>query len=294
MRLFAITVILLTLPACLLAVVQAPQVSATAFYQYDASQPLAVEEKVLEETPTFTRLHVTYASAHDQRVTANLWLPKDGKPKHPAVIVQHGYGDSKEVDYVQVPASILAGKGFVVIAIDAQYHGERKRPGADQALFNVGSLSMRDAFVQTVIDHRRAVDLLQARPEVDPDKIGYWGASMGAFLGSVTCAVEPRIKTVVLVVGGGGLGRRLGHEPTAVEKDTLAVIEPANWIGLISPRPVLMLNGAEDKVVPRQATEILYAAAQEPKRIVWYEGKGHHDVPIDKIMAESVAAFSAM
>jgi len=269
-----------------------PTVSALAFYDYDQSQPLAVEQQVLEDKEGYTKYHLTYASAHDQQVTAHLWVPK-AEGRHPAVLVQHGYGDSKDVDYVQLPALHLVGKGFVAMAIDAQYHGERARPGRGKELFNTGSLTMRDAFVQTVVDLRRAVDLLSARPEVDTGRIGYWGASMGAFLGSVTAAVEPRLKSVVLVVGGGGLGRLLKGKPTPKQERTLTVVEPTKWVGLISPRPLLMLNGTKDVLIPRAATELLYQAAGEPKRIVWYES-GHHDVPMADVLRESVQHLGRM
>ncbi len=274
------------------AAVQPPTVSALAFYDYDRSLPLDIEQKQVEDTPAFTKYHLWYTSAHDQRVSAELWVPKTPGP-HPAVIVQHGYGDSKDVDYVQGPAGILAGQGFVAIAIDAQYHGERARKGMEQALFNPASVAMRDAFVQTVIDQRRAVDVLFTRPEVDPKRIGYWGASMGGFLGAVFCGVEPRIKSVVLVVTGGGLAKRLGTKMSALATRAATVIEPANWVGMIAPRPLLMLNGTKDTSIPRPATELLYAAAREPKRIIWYES-GHHDIPIEPVMKESLAHLGRM
>ena len=276
----------------LAAAAKGSTVPAAAFYEYDRAQPLQVEQKLLEEAPAFTKYHLTYAGAHDQQVTADLWVPKTAG-KHPAVLVQHGYGDSKDVDYVQLPAALLAGQGFVAMAIDAQYHGERARPGRTQELFNVGSLSMRDAFVQTVIDQRRAVDLLAGRPEVDPERIGYWGASMGAFLGSVLGGVEPRIKSVVLVVGGGGFRQRLGDKITPEQETTIAIVEPANWVGLISPRPLLMLNGRKDVLVRPEMTKVLFAAAREPKRLVWYDS-GHHDIPVDQVMKESIAHLGRM
>ncbi|UCH34402.1 MAG: acetylxylan esterase [Armatimonadota bacterium] len=261
----------------------APQISALAFYQYDASIPIDVEQSELKRTDDFVQYHLWYTSAHDQRVSALLTVPtKVEKP--PVVFVQHGYGDSKEVDYVQWPTVFLVQQGYAVISIDAQYHGERKKDNRQQALFNSRSPAMRDAFVQTVIDMRRAVDFLAASDDVDADRLGYLGMSMGAMLGAVFCGVEERVDASCLVVGGGGLARFAGANLDAQGETNLKIIDPVHYAGMISPRPLLMINGRKDTLVPPAAGEALFEAARDPKRIEWYDG-GHYDPPLDKVQA---------
>jgi len=55
--------------------------------------------------------------------------------------------------------------------------------------------------VQTVIDLRRAVDVVLSRPGVDPKRIGFVGHSFGATWGGVLAGVEKRIKAYVLMAG---------------------------------------------------------------------------------------------
>lgn len=266
-----------------------PQVPALAFYRYDGGAPLAAEQSVLEENDVYTRYHLRYRSVSGQMVTAILQVPKKGGP-FPAVIVQHGYGDSKTVDYVDIPSRLLAGSGYVTLAIDAANHGERAVEGAPQDLFNLGSVESRRGFVQTVIDLRRGVDYLQSLPEVDGGRVGYLGFSMGAIVGAVFCGVEQRVKCAALVVGGGNLRPLVkGGDPEVVAENEV-IVEPCNYVGMIAPRPLLMINGKRDDRVPAAAAEALYNAAGEPKRIVWYEA-GHYDLPVAEVLGELAGFF---
>ena len=61
-----------------------------------------------------------------------------------------------------------------------------------------------------------------------------------------------------------------------------AFIDPVNFAGHISPRPVLMVNGTEDMIIPKACAEALHQAAGEPKKIIWYDG-GHLGVPPDVV-----------
>jgi dienelactone hydrolase len=272
------------------AVVQVP---VTAFYGYDGL-PLNVQEKKAADVDASVAYHLAYDSAHDQRVTALLTIPK-GQGPFPVIIAQHGLGGSKEVDYVAAVRDVLVGQKYAVMSIDAQYHGERMRPGQERFMQVPAPYTIRDAFVQTVIDLRRAVDLLQSRPEIDATRIGYWGASMGAIQGAIFCGVDSRVKAACLVVGGGGLqasmSRRLGVTLGEDIRQAVAVIEPNNYVGMIAPRPLLMLNGKKDTTISPEAAQSLFDAAGEPKRIIWYDA-GHTDLPPDQVMGESLRFFS--
>lgn len=59
----------------------------------------------------------------------------------------------------------------------------------------------RDIFIQTVVDLRRGIDLLLARPDVDPKRLACVGHSYGAQWGSILSAVDKRMKTSVLMAG---------------------------------------------------------------------------------------------
>jgi fermentation-respiration switch protein FrsA (DUF1100 family) len=50
-------------------------------------------------------------------------------------------------------------------------------------------------------------------------------------------------------------------------------LEPTRYAAAIAPRPLLMINGAGDSLVPRVHAEALYAAAREPKELIWVQGE---------------------
>lgn len=56
----------------------------------------------------------------------------------------------------------------------------------------------RQAEIHAVVDLRRGIDLLLARPDVDPRRLAYVGHSYGAQWGAILSAVDKRIKTAVL------------------------------------------------------------------------------------------------
>ena len=58
-----------------------------------------------------------------------------------------------------------------------------------------------DSYIQMVMDLRRAVDVLISPKDVDTDRIGYVGHSLGATWGAPLAAAEKRIKVFVLMGG---------------------------------------------------------------------------------------------
>jgi fermentation-respiration switch protein FrsA (DUF1100 family) len=103
---------------------------------------------------------------------------------------------------------------------------------------------------------------------------------------------------VALVYGGADLATlldaNLGLEPRAwralwarLGAWWLAPVEPARYAGRIAPRPVVLVNGLGDPLIPRSSVEALYAAAREPRRLVWLP-TGHLD-PGDRELLRTLA-----
>jgi len=264
------------------------------YYDYDRGLPLEAVIDTVYRRPDKVRLHVQYTSVHDCRVSALWTLPRKGTGPLPAIIVQHGLGDRKEVDYVEVADSAFPEAGFAVFRIDFQYHGERKREGRS-VRFDAGlPFTSRDAWAQTVFDLRRAVDFLDSRPEIDPLRTGYLGISLGGIIGAVFCAVEPRVEAPILALAGGGL--RFVLRGKAFEDSVrrlFAPIEPLNFVQWISPRPVLFVLATKDEIIPQASSLLLYHEARKPKRIWWYEGH-HRTVPVWTIMHDCVVWYRAV
>ena len=253
-----------------------------AYYAYDPSIALNTELKDLpDKQPSKaalrTRYHLAYDSAHDQRVTAIVTIPAKYAAPHPAVILVAGSGGHKDTDYIRTTSDLMSGMGYATMSIDSQYHGERSRPGHTGDFHFIDSAANRDAWVQTVIDLRRAVDYLASREDIDKAKIAYMGFSQGGMVGATFLGVEPRICAAVLAVPGGGMvdwAKRTNRFPPEKSRDVevnASIIDPIHFIGRFAPRPLLVCSAKNDELIPQFATEALYDAAKEPKQIKWYE-----------------------
>ena len=249
------------------------------FYKYDRALPLNATLTPLDSDNYWTRQSLTYDSAHDQKVTAILALPKNYAAPYPAVILVHGSGGHKDTSYIKAMSADLCGKGYATLSIDTQYHGGRARPGRSGEIHMPDSYAMRDAWVQSVIDVRRAVDYLQSRQDMDASKIGYLGFSQGAMLGSVVVGVEERVSAFCLAVPGGGftdIVRHIdqypvlkAHWPIQTTPDIMARIEditnvtdPIHYIGRIGPRALLIIVAKYDEIIPPEASTALIQAAR--------------------------------
>ncbi|SIO64987.1 Acetyl xylan esterase (AXE1) [Singulisphaera sp. GP187] len=160
--------------------------------------------KVLEtiDEPTFVRKKISYACEPGDRVPAWLLIPKAGgaPARRPAMLCLHqttaigkdeptGLGGKPNLHY----AKELAERGYVTIAPDYPNFGEHK---VDPYALGYASASMKGIW-----DHLRAVDLLSSLDEVDPDRIGVIGHSLGGHNSIFVALFDPRIKAVVSSCG---------------------------------------------------------------------------------------------
>lgn len=149
---------------------------------------------------------------------------------------------------------------------------------------------VRRKFIKTIIDVRRSIDWLITQKEIDPERIGITGASMGAFLSSIVAEIDPRIRSSVFILGGGNLARLLSQSrertirsfrKVVMKKEKLREeqffqlvsqklkdIDPLTYAGRLSPETVLMVNTVNDLVVPRECTLEFWTAIGEPE-LIW-------------------------
>ncbi|MFQ5458742.1 MAG: alpha/beta hydrolase, partial [Myxococcota bacterium] len=219
-----------------------------------------------------------------------LTLPKDAGHA-PVCVLLHGVTHHKEAAYVRAATRLLVEQGFASIALDSQYHGDRARDDRSVRFHAYTSYTNRDASVQTALDCMRAVDYVRARDDIDPDRIGFMGFSQGAIVGATFCARDHRVGATVLFVGGGNFLQMYPpapHDEARRRAEAIsATVDPVHHVGLISPRPLLMINAERDDIVPRACTEDLFAAAGEPKRIAWYDA--HHSGLPAEAFREAIA-----
>ena len=134
----------------------------------EAKPPLDV--KIISEVDfqDVVRRKISYQAKKNDRVRAYLFIPKNREGKRPAMVVPH----PTSIKFGKgIPAGVggrprrataleLAERGYVTIAPDYVYMGE---PQTDP--YELGYVS---GAMKGVYNHMRAVDLLQAMPEVDP------------------------------------------------------------------------------------------------------------------------------
>ncbi len=270
-----------------------------AFYAYDSDLPLNVTVKPLDDSEVRTRFRLDYDSAHDQRVAAIVAVPKKGKGPFPAVLLMHGSGGDKDVNYIHGISEALVRRGFITLSIDAQYRGDRMRLGRVNDI-KPDSFTWRDAWVQTVIDLRRAVDYLETRPDVDKSRIGYLGVSMGGILGGILGGVEERVACFALVVPGGGfveLAKNIdkfpvlkAHWPVTMTPAVLKRVEeianvadPIYFVGRILPRPLLIVVAKHDELIPPEASAAFVAAAHADEATQVHRVESGHVPPTQTV-----------
>src|SRR3954470_20423596 len=238
--------------------------STTMPYATAHDKPLDAVLSVVEEKETYTKYRVEFNGIR-ARVPANLYIPRDGKKSHPAVLLQYGSGGNKNTNYIVAIGLKAVEHGFVVITIDIPNKGERKNKLAPR-------LPFEGSFGETLGDYSRAVDYLVSRPEVDQSQLRYVGISWGAITGITYVAHDPRIKVMASLVGGGNfLGWLPPDTVTPEAKAAVEEFDPVYHIKLIAPRPLLLLNVTKDVMIPHFMSESLHNAAGEGAKKVWLE-----------------------
>jgi dienelactone hydrolase len=245
-------------------------------FGYDAKAPLDLRQEGSWKDGTVTLRRITYSSPRGGRVPA-LVIEPAGKGPFAGLIVQHGMPGSG-ADMAGV-GERFAWLGAVVVLIDAPF----ARRSGDPVRFDDRD---RREQIQLIVDLRRAVDLLQARDDVDPDRIGYLGVSYGGAMGGLLAGVERRIAAFVLRVGDGGLVEHFGSRkdsggslpPLSPERrerwlTAMRPIEPLKYVRRATA-PLLFQSGRLDDVVPPADARRYQAAAPESKEVRWYDA-GH-------------------
>ena len=272
---------LLALLLLFIVILAAAKIAGDArFYAgYDPATPLNAHMIGQEERQGYLREKVAFDSMPGEAVPTLVTLPPQSEGRLPCIIFLHGIGQKKE--FLDEITRLFNQTGFAMACFDQYTRGERALPKDAGALAQVKAFRRRAA--ATVNDTRRLIDYLETRPDIDPNRIYLIGASYGAITGSVAAAFDPRIRAVVLVYGGGNLSRLLeapmihneigGWTPVAkvLMWYLISAADPVKHIGGIAPRPVLLQNGRNDRLVAPGAAEALQEACNEPKTITWYD-----------------------
>lgn len=156
-----------------------------------------------------------------------------------------------------------------------------------------------------------AVDFLSALPEVDKSRLFLMGFSGGAAAAVYVAAADARVKALVtcacparFVMVGDKAGResfiQQAREVGTIKDpgfpvsskgwaDNFKKIDPIKFISHVSPRPLLIIHGDSDDVVPVNDARQIFRRAGEPKELVIITGANHrlrlYDRAMDKARA---------
>ena len=265
--------------------------------------PVEPEPVELERTvgSGYVQTRLVYRTALDVDVPAYLLVPDGVDADHPApaILALHGHGGGKD-DLVtpgiyHANAKRFAQRGYVVLAPDAPGFGERaegfrRYGGRDGCNINFLKLALfgRNIMALALWDDQRALDVIQARPEVDAGRIGVAGLSFGGTRAMYLAALDDR-PTVVVVSGYLTTFRAYALDAgnfcgSQFLPGIYAVADVPDIHGCIAPRPLLIQAGRSDRgfaiEASRQAHAHLadiYAAASASDRLARDEFDGGHE-----------------
>ena len=252
----------------------APIPDAATLTAYDPAIPLDLNE----ESPVRTldggiELHdVSWASLGTDRVSAWLVVPAGDGP-FAGLVYLHGSETDRD-DFLDEAVAMAHG-GAASIVMDAPF----ARAGTSRKAFllNFGLAEReRDMTAQTVVDLRRAYDVLLERGDVDPDRLGFVGHSWGASLGVVLAAVDQRPGSLVIITARPSwtgfletetegwvrsAHERVGDEDWQQYLVLMAPLDAMAEIDNVDASRLYLQYGTADDVVPEDVSAQLIDAA---------------------------------
>lgn len=206
------------------------------------------------------------------RVDAFVVTPAGGG-RHPAVVLVHGSGGDRSE--LLKPARALATKGMVAMTITEPSTSHPPKPVSTVPALLAETKASALADVAAV---RRAADVLAARSDVDPHRLGYLGWSAGAKTGALVAARDTRFRALALLSGGAQpVSSFVAAAPEpyrAAVRKTLTEVDPLTALSHARPGTILLEDGKRDRIVPRAALENFVHAAPKGTVVRWYPA-GH-------------------
>ncbi|HUY31364.1 MAG TPA: alpha/beta hydrolase family protein [Pirellulales bacterium] len=242
--------------------------------------------------PTVSRameiFEVTYPSPvetphpNNNTVHAEYFRPTS-EGKHPGVIVLHILGGDFQLS--RLFCRSLAQEGVAALFVKLPYYGPRRQPEVPVRMVSEDPRATVAGMRQAVLDIRRGAAWLAAQEEIDPERLGIFGISLGGITSALAATAEPRFKKICTMLAGGDIGQVAWENPQLARlrrnwtdgggnKDEFLTlwksIDPVTYAANVRGRKILMLNASHDEVIPRACTESLWRAFGEPE-IVWYD-----------------------
>lgn len=206
----------------------------------------------------------------------------------PAVIVLDILDGSNRV--AGLVSDHLAKHGIAALAVRMAYFGERRLPPEEQAALRSRVDLLADSVCQSVTDIGRAAVWLRQRPEIDPDRVGLCGVSLGGIVAALAAGVYGKeFPRSALIMAGGDVAdvfwngtetarAKAGLEAQGYTQERLTreleAVDPCAYASRVPRGTVFMVNGTQDTVVSPANARKLWEALGKPA-IRWYDA-GHY------------------
>jgi pimeloyl-ACP methyl ester carboxylesterase len=207
------------------------------------------------------------------------YVPVKGDEASPALIYVHGLGSNREGLLDQ--AKLFYDHGYSALLLDLRNHGM-----SEGSITTLGYLES--------LDIGGAINFLMEQSEVDQDRIGLVGHSLGGGIVIRAAAQYPEVKATVAESAftsledniEEGVRELLGLPPFPFaplviffgERETgmdIQQMRPIDDLAQISPRAIMFIHGKNDPVVLASNSHNLFEAAQEPKALYIVENAAH-------------------
>ncbi len=205
--------------------------------------------------------------SRDPGITIAGWWVQGSSPSAPAVIVVHGRGRCRRDPEVLLPAGMLHRHGFSVLLIDLRNHGGSTVEPDPHTW--AGATEYQDVL--------GAWDWVRSERGIPAEAIGLYGVSLGAGTSMVAMGAEPRIAATWEDSGYASMrvgiddGLADAHLPQQIDSGAIAVGRLLHGVDLdarspleamtrLDGRPIAVVHGSADQVVPVRHADLLVAA----------------------------------
>jgi len=242
-----------------------------------------------------------WTSEPGSRVPSVLYRPADPEGPMPAMVITCGHGGSKSQWQYTYVSQVYAKLGLACLVLDPIGEEERHISGGmgtrahdPEEVHNAAAAAGRLIMGKLVFDTMRGIDFLLGRDDIDPERIGVGGNSLGGAKAGWMLALDSRLK-LALVSGWAfdNLLLRYGKFCTRVPNQRLRELcDWSEFLALAAPHcAVLVLNGDADVVIDKEGDGTAWRgtrkAVQEARRLFaekgaegriacWFEPGGGH------------------
>lgn len=270
--------------------------------------PLNVRSLWKREHPLGHIEKIVFTAEANSDVCAYVCLPKNAKPPYTWLICLQGHSsgmhNSIGVAFEDESQPIVTEgdrdfaitcmqQGMAALCIEQRGFGERREAGAPKEQ----TTTCRDASMhalmlgrtlqgERVFDVDRAIDYLLTREDVQPNRIGVMGNSGGGTVALMAAALLPRIAFAMPSSSFCTFAdsiMAIRHCDCNYVPGLLRLAEAGDIAGLVAPKPLVIVNGSEDRIFPiegarkaMERTKAIYRAVQAEANCEWVIGNGGH------------------